>query len=85
MPSSFIVFESKKMRTIVDLPDEQIKALKRVAEHSHLSRAELIRRAVAQYLTRHQPVRDDDAFGLWKARQEDGLKYQESVRAEWDR
>ena len=69
----------------MDLPDEQIEALKRIAERSQLSRAELIRRAVTQYLARHQPVSDDDAFGLWKARQKDGLEYQESVRAEWDR
>ena len=73
------------MRTIVDLPDEQIEALKRIAEHSQLSRAELIRRAVTQYLACHQPVSDDDTFGFRKARQKDGLKYQESVRAERDR
>ena len=73
------------MRTIVDLPDEQIEALKRIAEHSKLSRAELIRRAVSQYLARHQPVRDDSAFGIWKTRDEDGLKYQESVRTEWEK
>ena len=33
------------MRTIVDLPDDQIEALKKMSECVHLSRAELMRRA----------------------------------------
>ena len=61
------------MRTIVDLPDEQIDHLKVLAGRMRLSRAELVRRAVADYLRRHQAVPDDEAFGLWQARGEDGL------------
>ena len=71
------------MRTIVDLPDEQIEALKRMSEAAHSSRAELVRRAIDEYLARHLPAQDDGAFGLWKKRANDGLAYQERMRDEW--
>ncbi len=73
------------MRTVVDLPDEQIEPLKALAEQMRLSRAELVRRAIADYLYRHRPVADDSAFGLWQDRGEDGVTYQERLRSEWDR
>ncbi len=74
------------MRTIVDLPDTQVEALKRLSDEAHLSRAELMRRAVAEYLSRHQPVKNGDvSFGLWKKRKRDGVEYQQELRAEWDR
>ena len=71
------------MRTIVDLPDEQIEALKRLSEQSALPRAELLRRAVAEYLARHQHSPGDQAFGLWRARPVDALEHQRGLRAEW--
>ena len=54
------------MRTIVDLPEEQIEALKQLSEKSRLSRAELMRRAVAEYLLHYQADATDSAFGLWR-------------------
>jgi predicted transcriptional regulator len=72
------------MRTVIDLPDEQIEPLKALAEQMKLSRAELVRRAVADYLRRHRPAADDTAFGLWRHRGEDGVAYQERLRSEWD-
>ena len=71
------------MRTIIDLPDDQIKALATICEQTRFSRAELIRRAVDEYLLRHLPEQDDHAFGLWKSRAEDGLSYQNRVRKAW--
>ena len=73
------------MRTIIDLPNEQIEPLKALSNRSNLSRAELIRRAVGEYLQRHRPLPDDEAFGLWKGRIVDGIKYQERLRSEWER
>jgi metal-responsive CopG/Arc/MetJ family transcriptional regulator len=73
------------MRTIVDLPEEQILALKHFSEKTRLSRAELLRRAVAEYLERHQSLSDDDAFGCWRHHERDGLEYQRQVRQEWDK
>lgn len=72
------------MRTLVELPDEQIEPLEALAEQMELSRAELIRRAVADYLQRYQTVDADAAFGMWRDRQEDGLAYQERMRSDWD-
>jgi len=71
------------MRTIVELPDEQIEALKRLSEQSKLSHAELMRRAVAEYIHRHGTARDNEAFGIWKTRPRDSLGYQQELRSEW--
>ncbi|WP_200807042.1 ribbon-helix-helix protein, CopG family [Thiothrix eikelboomii] len=49
-----------------------------------VSRAELIRRAIAEYLQRYASPIEDKAFGLWAQRGEDGLVYQERLRGEWD-
>lgn len=76
------------MRTIVDLPDQQIDHLKALSQRLKLPRTELVRRAVADYLAHHPTDLEDTAFGLWKerARQDgqDGLAYQQKIRAEWD-
>jgi hypothetical protein len=71
------------MRTIVDIPEDQVEALKRLGERSRLSRAELMRRAVAEYLQRHSPGPGDAAFGLWREQPLDALAVQDSLRAEW--
>ena len=72
------------MRTIVELPEQQIEALKSLSDKEGLSRAELMRRAVAEYLRLHHHENDELAFGLWKKRDEDGLDYQQQLRKEWD-
>lgn len=72
------------MRTIVELPEQQIEALKLLSQREGLSRAELMRRAVAEYLSRHQGE-DGSAFGLWRQRGVDGLTYQKNQRREWDK
>ena len=71
------------MRTVIELPEEQLRQLADVCRREGLSRAEVIRRAVADYLdARH--VRDgDDVFGLWRDRNLDGLQYERRSRREW--
>ena len=71
------------MRTIVDLPENQIEALKRMSKTSRASRAELVRRAIDEYLARHLPAQDGEAFGIWRKRKIDGLEYQDHMRDEW--
>ena len=73
------------MRTIVDLPASQIESLADWCKRQGLSRAEAIRQAVAHYLAQHVEVERDEAFGLWKQRDIDGLDYQERLRDEWPR
>lgn len=72
------------MRTIVELPEQQIEALKALSDKEGLSRAELVRRAVAAYLRLHQNENNESAFGLWQKRNIDGLHYQQQLRQEWD-
>lgn len=70
------------MRTLVDIPDKQIKDLMTICEAEKMSRAEVIRQAISYYLEKKKPEAVD-AFGLWKHRKVDGLEYQEQVRSEW--
>lgn len=72
------------MRTIIELPDKQLELLAQFAADEKISRAELIRRAVADYLQRYVKPNDETAFGLWAQQPEDGLSYQERIRKEWD-
>ncbi len=48
-----------------------------------LSRAEAIRRAIALLLS-NEAAHPDQAFGLWKGRETEGVQYQQALRGEWD-
>jgi metal-responsive CopG/Arc/MetJ family transcriptional regulator len=71
------------MRTIVDLPEEQIKVLAEICERQKISRAEAVRRAVAEYASRHATGEAERAFGLWRGRGIDGLAFERRLRREW--
>ncbi|MDQ3068360.1 MAG: ribbon-helix-helix domain-containing protein [Acidobacteriota bacterium] len=72
------------MRTIIEMPDEQVEALDGICRRDHISRAEAVRRAVALLLKQRGPDAAHGAFGLWRgARRGDGLEYQQRVRREW--
>jgi hypothetical protein len=73
------------MRTIIDLPEEQIQALDRWCRRDGISRAEAIRRAIAQTVTVQSAADTGQAFGLWRDRPVDGVVYQRRVRKEWER
>lgn len=74
------------MRTIVDLPEDQLAALDAWRAARGVSRAEAVRRAVAKLLdtdgAREEAL--DAAWGLWKGRAVDGLAAQERLRGEWE-
>jgi len=72
------------MRTLVDIPAEDLDLLNGVAKTLAISRAEFVRRAISKSLEPHRQSQKQEAFGLWKNRPVDGLKYQERMRAEWD-
>ncbi|HWF75886.1 MAG TPA: CopG family transcriptional regulator [Caulobacteraceae bacterium] len=74
------------MRTLVDIPDDQLEELTKLAEREKVSRAALVREAVAALLSAKRKTGDDAidaAFGLWAGMEEDGLAYQERLRSEW--
>ncbi len=81
------------MRTLIDIPDQQLKELGAICAARKLSRAEAVRQAVAAFIEQNRPSREA-AFGLWKDQRlylpgeseplpEDGLAYQEKLRSEW--
>lgn len=76
------------MRTIVELPDTQIKALARFCRREGISRAEAIRRAVDKLVAGGERTEAQQnmraGFGLWQGRQPDGRGYVEALRAEWE-
>lgn len=73
------------MRTIVDLPDEQLGALARLCEEQNISRAEAVRRAVDRLLKENSGRDQDAAFGLWKGRRINASAHVTKLRREWDR
>ena len=73
------------MRTIIDIPSEQLDSLASLCQREGTSRAEAVRRAVASYLNEQTGDLDDDAFGIWRKRKIDGVAYQRKLRAEWSR
>ncbi len=73
------------MRTIIELPLAQLQALDTLCVREGISRAEAIRRAVAEHLERHR-ADAAGAFGIWRARRiGDSVRYQRRLRQEWDR
>lgn len=75
------------MRTIVDLPEDQLASLAHICTREGISRAEAIRRAVTLYADREQSRVEaaSSAFGLWEGRPQDALAYESDLRSEWDR
>ncbi len=73
------------MRTLVDIPDRDLKQLTRLSKAKKVSRAHLLRCAVSEYLNKQKTDTLDDSFGMWADRGIDGLEYQLKIRSEWDR
>ena len=71
------------MRTTIDLPEDQVQRLGELCHREGLSRAEAIRRAVADYLRAHCPQGQQDAFGIWRGRKVDGLVWERRLRRDW--
>ncbi len=80
------------MRTIVNLPKEQIEALDTYAKSKGISRAAVVREAVATYLPAKKKKnrdlsywRNHPSFGSEKKPKGfDSIEYVRKLRAEWD-
>ncbi len=71
-------------RTLVGFSERDIQALDALSEAKRVSRAELIRQAVTQYLAKFTAdAPSTDAFGMWAYKKIDGLAYQQRLREEW--
>lgn len=73
------------MRTIIDIPQDILDGIDGVAKELNISRAEAVRRAIAEYVKERSRARPDAAFGIWKFRKIDSLAYEDSIRGEWDK
>jgi len=73
------------VRTIIDLPPDQLEALDALCRREGISRAEAVRRAVADHVQTHRAPDRERAFGLWRAKPRDGVRYERRLRGEWDR
>jgi metal-responsive CopG/Arc/MetJ family transcriptional regulator len=75
------------MRTIVDIPDTQINTLDQLAKKKKISRAELVRQALSNYITGCIKTNNGykSAFGSWQNNDlKDSICYQKELRDEWD-
>ncbi len=70
------------MRTLIDIPPNQIRLLEALTKATQLSRSEIIRRAISAYIEKNAVV-TPEVFGLWRDQAEEGLAYQKRVRSEW--
>ncbi|MEO5915423.1 MAG: ribbon-helix-helix protein, CopG family [Luteolibacter sp.] len=73
------------MRTIIDLPDEQAKALTEWCKVEKISKAEAVRRALASMLANQQQSGREKAFGAWQKKRLDSRTFVENLREEWER
>ena len=83
------IIDDDAMRTIIDLPEEQLQALDTYRRRLGISRAEAVRRAVAAFVpVKARPKVDflsHPAFGSSKRfRQEDSVEFVRRLREEWE-
>jgi len=76
-------------RTLVDLEEQDLIGLDTLASKRNISRAAVLREAVAEYLIKREriPAAQQQAiegFGALKGHLADGQIYQNQLRAEWD-
>jgi len=71
------------MRTIIDLPQEQLGALARLCEAQKISRAEAIRRAVDRLLKDSLIEEKNIGFGMWRNKGITARLYVDNLRNEW--
>ncbi len=76
-------------RTLVDLEEKDLAELDRLAEGWRVSRAAVLRDAVAEYLVKRErvpaaPPKPLEGFGALKGRLPDGQTFQDNLRAEWE-
>lgn len=79
------MYDDVIMRTIVELPDDQVKSLAALCAAKGISRAEAVRRAVARLLAEEQRPDRARAFGAWKQHTLDAARVVRRLRDEWER
>jgi metal-responsive CopG/Arc/MetJ family transcriptional regulator len=70
------------MRTLIDIPENQLAELALICANRQQSRAEVVRQAIGAYIAQQTRPEAAQAFGSWGAG-EDGVAYQQRLRSEW--
>lgn len=78
-----MMYDDGIMRTIIDLPEEQVNALAELCESQSISRAEAVRRALSAMLAHQKTAGRNAAFGAWKGKKVDSRKFVDALRGEW--
>ena len=73
------------MRAIIDIPENLLREIDSLAKREDISRAEAVRRAMAEYVAKCSTPKSDAAFGIWKSKHIDALEYEDSLRRELHR
>lgn len=76
-------YDAVIMRTIIELPNDQLIRLEAHCRREKISRAEAIRRAVTAMLSEQLKGDAAGAYGLWRDRASEALAQQERLRNEW--
>ena len=69
-------------RTIIDIPDEQLREIDRVCRALKISRAEAVRRGASAFLERNQTI-EEGGYGLWRDTRVQARSLLASIRAKW--
>ena len=67
----------------MDFPADMLEHLDAISSAKRQARAVTVREAVGEYLTRNAKAETAKAFGLWRKRKQDGVKFQRGLRDEW--
>jgi len=77
-----------QMKTIsFRIAESQVQALDRLAHLTEKDRTSVLIKAVEAYLDaqlKSHPQQPLQGFGSWQDKSEDGMAYQDRIRAEWD-
>ncbi len=77
------------VRTLISLPDKDLRKLDILAHKTKKSRAQVVREAVSVYLKQNEPRNWEEmvrsAAGILKDKIKDTDAYLEKLRSEWDR
>jgi metal-responsive CopG/Arc/MetJ family transcriptional regulator len=76
-----MMYDDVIMRTIIDLPEEQVRGLAELCKRRKISRAEAVRRALARMLEEEHLAGRESVFGTWKKR--DSRATIDRLRKEW--
>lgn len=78
------MYDDVIMRTIVDLPEEQVRAIEVLCRRESISRAEAVRRALGTMIASQQVGGRESVFGAWSGKKIDSRKHVRRLRSEWE-